>query len=357
VSVKEIEEHEQDKTEHGIVVSSRVRLARNVRNFAFSGWLKKDDRLKLLEILKEAVSKLPVMQSTLMHESMDHFSPLDKQMLVEQHLISREQAAKNAGSGIVVSKDKTLSIMLNEEDHLRIQSLRSGLQLNQAWQAADAADSQLEESLDFAFSPTLGYLTACPTNIGTGMRASAMLHLPGLVLSDQINQVIKSVNQIGLAVRGLYGEGTEALGNLFQISNQMTLGETELQILERLNKVVKQLITHEQNAREKMLQEKNRIVADQIGRAYGVMLYAHSISSKEALNLLSLLRFGIDIGVLPSVMRHKIDDLIISTQPAHLQEAAKRKLNAEERDAFRADLLREKIKAMGVEPSIQKLQN
>lgn len=332
--------------DHGIVVTSRVRLARNINPFAFPGWLKKTERISALTKIQAAVSQLVQMQPPSIVQTLDQFTPLEKQLLVEQHLISREHAAKNMGSGLVVNADQTLSVMINEEDHLRLQSIRLGFQLVETWQAVDEVDTDLETSLDFAYSPSLGYLTACPTNVGTGMRASAMLHLPGLVLSDQINQVIKSVNQIGLAVRGLYGEGTEALGNLFQISNQVTLGESEQQIIDRLNKVIRQIIEHEQNAREKLLQEKGRALADQLGRAYGIMLYAYSMSSKEALNLLSLLKLGIDMQVLPANLRNKVDQLFILTQPAHLQKASGRKLSAEERDAFRADFLRQELQSM-----------
>jgi protein arginine kinase len=198
--------------------------------------------------------------------------------------------------------------------------------------------------LDFAFSPDIGFLTACPTNVGTGMRASAMLHLPALVLSEQIGQIIKAVNRIGLAVRGLYGEGTEALGNLFQISNQQTLGEGELQIIERLNKVINQIIEHEENARQKLLQDKGRVVADQVGRAYGILINSYSIPSKEALNLLSLLRLGVDLSMLPDPLRQEVDELMILSQPAHLQKDFDRKLTTEERDGIRADLLRHRLK-------------
>jgi protein arginine kinase len=338
----------------GIVISSRVRLARNLKDRAFPGWLKRGERERLLAEIQPHVAALPPMDSPLYNQTLDKFTPLEKQVLVEQHLISREHAAKNAGSGIVVSADRTLSVMVNEEDHLRIQGIHSGFALGEAWEAVDKADTLLESNLEFAFSPQLGYLTACPTNVGTGMRASAMLHLPGLVLIDQINQVIKSVNQIGLAVRGLYGEGTEALGNLFQISNQMTLGESEAQIIERLIKVVNQLIEHEQNARQKLMEERGRMLADQLGRAYGIMLYAYSISSKEALNLLSLLRLGVDLEILPRNLEGKIDELLIGTQPAHLQKAADKKLGAEERDAFRADVLRESLRTL-TEPNMKKL--
>lgn len=341
--------------DHGIVITCRVRLARNIHPHPFPGWLKKTERLEVLDLIHKATAAARSMQPTKINATLDSFTPLDKQLLVEQHLISREHAAKNAGSGIVINEEQTLSVMLNEEDHIRLQAIRNGFQLMETWKQADALDTELEASLDYAYSPTLGYLTACPTNVGTGMRASAMLHLPGLVLSDQINQVIKSVTQIGLAVRGLYGEGTEAMGNLFQISNQMTLGESEQQILERLNKVIAHLIEHEQNARLKLIQEKGRMLADQVGRAYGVMQHSYSITSKEALNLLSLLRLSVDLDLAPPSMRTKIDELLILTQPAHLQQASNRKLNAEERDAFRSDLLREKLKTMP-EPVMKKLQ-
>jgi len=342
------------ENESGIVITSRVRLARNVKDFPFPGWLKKADRLKLLETIQPAVADLSTMRPAKVSVAMETLTPLDKQLLVEKHLISREHAAKNAGSGLVVNGDETLSVMINEEDHIRLQALRPGFHLLEAWEAADKLDTALEEKLEFSFSPSLGYLTACPTNVGTGMRASAMLHLPGLVLGEQINQVIKSVNQLGLAVRGLYGEGTEALGNLFQISNQTTLGESERQILDRLLKVVRQLIELENNARQKLLQEKARMLADQVGRSYGIVLHSYSISSKEALNLISLLRLAADLALLPANLKPKLDTLLISTQPAHLQQASQKKLGAEERDAFRADLLREKLKGVA-EPAMRKL--
>jgi protein arginine kinase len=208
----------------------------------------------------------------------------------------------------------------------------------------DQADSTLEKRLDYAFSPELGYLTACPTNIGTGIRVSAMLHLPGLVLSEQINGIIGSVNKLGLAVRGLYGEGTEALGNVFQVSNQMTLGECETAIVERLEKVLSQIIEHEQNARELLLEKKAKMVYNHIGRAYGILANAHIISSKETMNLLSLMRLGVDLGLFPGTDRALVDELFILTQPAHLQKQHSGKLAAEERDLLRADMVRERLK-------------
>jgi protein arginine kinase len=326
-----------------IVMSSRVRLARNLRDAAFPGWAKKPERVRVLELIRPAVQGLPEMKDSFA-ESMDTLSNLDKQILVERHLISREHAAKNAGSGLVLNREETLCVMVNEEDHLRMQALRPGLQLRQAWAAIDQADSALEKKLDYAFSPELGYLTACPTNLGTGIRVSAMLHLPGLVLAEQINPIIQSVNKLGLAVRGLYGEGTEALGNVFQVSNQMTLGEAESAIVERLEKVLAQIIEHEENARTTLLEKKPKMVYNHIGRAYGILANAHSISSKETMNLLSLMRLGVDSGLFPGVERSLVDELFILTQPAHLQKAHSEKLAAEERDLLRADMVRDRLR-------------
>ena len=277
-------------------------------------------------------------------EAMDNLTALDKQVLVERHLISREHAAKNVGSGIVLNREESFCVMINEEDHMRMQALRPGFQIREAWLAIDRLDSTLEKKLNFAFDNELGYLTACPTNLGTGIRVSAMLHLPGLVLAEQINPIIQSVNKLGLAVRGLYGEGTEALGNVFQVSNQMTLGESETVIVERLEKVLSQIIEHEENARQTLLEKKKKTVLNHVGRAYGVLANAHSISSKETMNLLSLLRLGIDLGSFPGTERALVDELFLTTQPAHLQKQHTDKLSAEERDLIRADMVRERLK-------------
>jgi protein arginine kinase len=298
-----------------------------------------------LEIVRPAVEGLPQLNGAF-SETMENLGPLDKQILVERHLISREHAAKSSGSGLVLNKEESLCVMINEEDHLRMQALRPGLQLKQAWMAIDQVDTELEKKLDYAFSNDLGYLTACPTNIGTGIRVSAMLHLPGLVLAEQINQIIQSVNKLGLAVRGLYGEGTEALGNVFQVSNQMTLGEQETDIVERLNKVLLQIIEHEENARATLLEKKPKMVFNHIGRAYGILANAHSISSKETMNLLSLMKLGVDLDEFPVANRALIDELFIITQPAHLQKQFTEKLAAEERDLLLADMLRDRLRVV-----------
>jgi protein arginine kinase len=338
---------------HQVVISSRVRLARNLRNHAFPGWAKKAERIAILDLIRPRVEQLAEMQDSF-SENLQDLSALERQVLIERHLISREHAAKGVGSAVVMNRRQTLSVMINEEDHLRMQSIRSGLQLKQAFKLVDKIDSALEEKLQFAYDPRLGYLTACPTNVGTGMRASAMLHLPGLVLSELINQVIQAVSKIGLAVRGLYGEGTEAMGNLFQISNQTTLGEKEEDIINRLSKVIETIIEKEHDARQILLQKKPNTLCDQIGRAYGVLTYAHAMASKEALNLLSIIKLGIDLGTFPQDHRLSIDGLFIDTQPAHLQKCSQQKLNAEERDYLRAQIIRDRLKLLP-KPDISKM--
>jgi|ERR1051325_4550251 protein arginine kinase len=335
-----------ENSSNRIVISSRVRLARNLRGSAFPGWAKKADRQQVLDLLQPAVEATSEMKELSISKSMDGLSALEKQLLVERHLVSREHAAKNVGSGVVINKSESVSVMINEEDHLRMQAIRPGLQLPKAHQIIDKLDSELEGKVEYAFSPRLGYLTACPTNVGTGMRASAMLHLPGLVLHEQVNQIIQAVNKLGLAVRGLHGEGTEALGNVFQVSNQSTLGERETNVVERLNKVICQIIEHEENARLSLLDKKPHMIYDQVGRAYGILTSAHAMSSKESMNLLSMMRMGVDLDILPGLDRALIDDLFIATQPAHLQKTATEKLSAEERDVLRAEIVRTALKGI-----------
>ncbi len=329
-----------------IVLSSRVRLARNLKGAPFPGHAKKADRVKSLEVLLPALAGLPQLAPKPFAEPLEKLSAQDKQILVERHLISREHAAKGVGSGLVLNSEESFCVMINEEDHLRMQALRPGLQLKQAWLALDGLDTALQERVEFAFSDQYGFLTACPTNLGTGIRVSAMLHLPGLVLAEQINQIIQAVNKLGLAVRGLYGEGTEALGNIFQVSNQQTLGESESEIVERLNKVLLQIIEHEENARLSQIEKKPKVLLNHVGRAYGILANAHSISSKETMNLLSLLRLGGDLGLFTDLPKALVDELFLLSQPAHLQLRVTDKLDAEQRDALRADMLRERLRAV-----------
>ncbi len=328
-----------------IVISSRVRLARNLAGLSFPGWADEEDRMLVLNSVKPAIEELSEMRGAFSSDLRD-LSAIKKQVLVERHLISREQAAKGPGSAAVMNRKQTLCVMINEEDHLRMQSIKAGLNLSSALKMVDKVDTKLEECLDYAFDNQHGYLTACPTNLGTGMRASAMLHLPALVLSEQINQVIGAVNKIGLAVRGLYGEGTEALGNIFQVSNQHTLGEHETEIVARLEKVVRQIVEHEQNARESLFEERRPMLDDQVGRAYAILRHAHIISTKEALNLLSMLRAGVELDYFSPDARGVIDILFMEIQPAHLQIRAGRKLGAEERDILRAEIMRDQLKTL-----------
>jgi protein arginine kinase len=327
------------------VLTSRIRLARNLRRHPFPGWARRDQRAAALDLIRPAVEALPAMKDGFSQE-LSALSAVQKQVLVERHLISREHAARGDGSASVIERRQTFSLMINEEDHLRMQAIRPGLRLAEAFQALSQLDSELEESLEFAFDPSLGYLTTCPTNLGTGLRASAMLHLPALVISGLLGQVLQAVNKIGLAVRGLYGEGTESLGNLYQISNQSTLGESEETIIRRLERVITGVAEHERNAREKLLEDDPLMVADKIGRAYGVLRHAHMINSKEALGHLSQLRFGGILGFFPPETVMLCDVLLMDIQPADLQLLAGRKLTPEERDANRAEIVRSRLHSL-----------
>lgn len=326
----------------GPVVSSRIRLARNLRDVPFPGWAGFHECERQWRRLRKPLENLPILQTAL-SISMEDLTALDKEILFERHLISREHAGKSEGSGLVFRTDERLSVMVNEEDSLRLQGMRPGLQLQDIWNEMNRFDSEIEEIVQYAFSPTLGYLTACPTNLGTGMRASVMLHLPGLVLMNEMSPIMNGMGKMGLTVRGLWGEGTEAAGNMFQISNQMTLGESEEQIVNNVEQIAMELINHEMNARERLMERRGTLLRDHVGRAYGVLSNAHLLSSKEALDLLSGLRLGIDVGILKSVKRKVVDELLLLIQPAHLQKRVKTALKPKDRDRHRAQLVREAL--------------
>jgi protein arginine kinase len=333
--------------ETGIVISSRIRLARNIKNAAFPGWAGEDECDQVWKRLRPSLEALKSLQPPL-SVGMDELDELGRQILFERHLISREHAEKGRGSGLILRRDEGLSIMVNEEDHLRLQAMKPGLDLKGIWAAINAMDSEVEEGVDYAFSARLGYLTACPTNVGTGLRASVMLHLPGLVLMNEMNPVIKGMGKIGLAVRGLWGEGTEAIGNMFQISNQKTLGEKEEDVINNLEQIVLEIIEHERNARTRLVEKRETVVKDHVGRAYGILANAHILTSKEALDLLSGLRLGVDLGIFSTVARGTIDELLLLTQPGHLQKMEQRSLKPKERDKFRARLVRGRL--VGTDP-------
>ena len=332
-------------SQSAVVLTSRIRLARNIRDTSFPGWARKEERIKLLGGLKKNIEELPEMKAAFSHELSD-LTSVQKQVLVERHLISREQAARGAGSAAVVNRNQTLSIMINEEDHLRLQSIRAGLHLREAYDLISKVDKQLEKKLSYAFDSELGYLTACPTNLGTGLRASVMLHLPGLVLSDHIGKVVNAIGKMGLAVRGIFGEGTESLGHLFQISNQSTLGESEEAIIERLDRVIGRVRMQERNARQKLIEDGPHALADKVSRSYGLLKHAVVIDSKEALSHLSLVRLGSDMGFFPKEIMQLCDALLIEIEPAHLQHYTKRKLSPIERDVIRAEIIRRRLQSL-----------
>lgn len=323
--------------DEGPVISSRVRLARNIEKYSFPGWASEQE---LHSIWAQARAFFTASNPSFMSWAMGEISDIDKEILFERHLISQELALKEDGCGVFVSPDECMSIMVNEEDHIRIQSLQSGLNLKEAWRAADKIDDELESELTYAFSSKLGYLTSCPSNIGTGMRASVMLHLPGLVLMEEMDPVINGISKIGLAVRGMWGEGTEAAGNMFQVSNQITLGRREDEIIAHLEQIVLELIEHENNARVRLMNDRSLVVEDHVARAFGILSKARMMASGEALNLLSTLRLGIDLGLIDEFSRRDVDMLFIAIQPAHLQRLENKDLEPEERDVVRAGMLR-----------------
>ena len=324
-----------------IVVSSRVRFARNVRGYRFPGRADAAMRRGVRELIEGSLENSRLMHGSL-RVRLDELGELDRQFLVERHLISREHARGDEGSALVIGEREIMSLMINEEDHLRIQILQSGFQLKRALEEINELDDDIEKSVEYAFLPSLGYLTSCPTNVGTGMRASVMMHLPGLVLANQVNQVLQAIAKLGLAVRGLYGEGTEASGNLFQISNQVTLGKAEEDIVDNLQGVINQIVEHEKKAQQALFKRNLKALEDRVCRAYGLLSSARIISSKETIDLLSALKLGLDCQLIDLDLG-TINELFIVTQPAHLQKLAGAELKPEERDVFRADLIRRKL--------------
>lgn len=322
-----------------IVLMTRIRLARNLSGMPFPGWARPAQREEALDMCREAVQGASPMKRSLSID-VGELTELEKLILVERHLISRELSTSKGAAGVVINQNQAVSVMINEEDHLRIQVLRSGFQLKKAWNAINDFDSALEEQLDYAFSPTQGYLTACPTNLGTGMRASAMMHLPALVIAGQMEKVVRAVNQLGMVVRGQFGEGSDASGSIFQISNQTTLGEAEGEIIKRLGSVLTTIVEHEKNARAKLIESDSGKLFDKIGRAYGILQNSHLLNSGEAMNLLSLIRLGVDLDIFPDDCRSQVDRLFIEAQPGHLQYAKKGEFEPGERDLLRATCLR-----------------
>lgn len=325
-----------------IVISSRVRLARNLDKVPFPHWASKKQSERALELITKALAEDNYFKKSMFLELAD-LDNVDKQFLVERHLMSREHALKTDGKGVVVSEEEIISIMINEEDHLRIQIMKSGFDLSEAWKIVTSIDTSLSVKLPFAFSDDLGYLTACPTNTGTGMRGSVMLHLPALVMTKQINKVLAAIAKLSFTTRGLYGEGTQAAGNFFQISNQVSLGQNEEDIIENIEGVIRQVVEQENMARSALIQQNKRVLEDRVFRSYGILKSAYIINSAETIEMLSMLRLGQDLGIIKDIDRRMINELFILTQPAHLQKIEGKKLTSQERDVRRAALIRSRI--------------
>lgn len=327
-----------------IVISSRIRIARNLRSYPFPMLATNEQSQQVLDQITEALNnedlhEISEMEPMLLNDLTD----LEKKVLVEKHLISPSLANESRNGAVVLSKNESISIMVNEEDHLRIQVLCSGFQIKEAWDLANQLDDIFENQLNYAFDEKRGYLTSCPTNVGTGIRASVMIHLPALVMTQQINRILSAITQVGLAVRGLYGEGSEAIGNLFQISNQITLGQTEDEIIENLYSVVRQIMEHERTARSRLLEDSHHVVKDRINRSFGILSHAVIMDSKEAAQRLSDVRLGIDLDMVDHLSARVLNELMVMTQPGFLQQYAGKKLSPEERDIRRAELIRERF--------------
>jgi protein arginine kinase len=333
--------------ESDIVISSRIRLARNLAQFPYPNRADDAGRAEVENLLRDRLDSLMV-GTRLNYVDVSTLESLDRQFLVERQLISREHAESQGSRGVGISGEENVSLMINEEDHIRIQVLRSGFALGDCWQEIDRIDDAIEQHVTYAFSEQLGYLTACPTNVGTGIRVSVMLHLPALVITKEIQKVFQALQKISLAVRGLYGEGSQAMGDFYQISNQVTLGKSEEQLIRSVEDVVPNIIAYERRVRDALVKENRQSLHDQVSRAYGILKNAQTISSEETMHLLSSVRMGINLGLIDDLEIPTINELFIHTQPAHLQKLRKEHLESAERNVARAAYLR--LRLSGREP-------
>ena len=325
-----------------VVFSSRIRLARNLSTFSFTHWGSEDDRAGVRSMIRSAVRRAATLSGVTWID-LDDVDELNRRLLVERHLISVEFSEAGGQKAAAIDKDQCISMMVNEEDHIRLQTLQPGLRLKEAWTNASKIDEEFAALLPYAFSQRWGYLTACPSNVGTGLRASVLMHLAGLAHYQQLGQVLNASQKLGLAVRGFYGEGSQAQGNLIQLSNQASLGLSEAEILENLETRVKQIASHEMEARRSLAQAKKVEVEDRIWRSWAILSHARMISSQEAMDLLSDVRLGVELGFLPVLSSSLLSELLILIQPAHLQSRTGKELEPEERDIARAELIRSKL--------------
>lgn len=332
-----------------IVLSTRVRLARNLQGHAFGRRVEDEERMRILSAVQDAAKKGLLLRDG-MSVDIASLPALSRQVLLERHLVSRELlgvsgAGPFAGAGLIIGPSQQAGLMVNEEDHMRLQSLMSGLRLQEAHAQVDALDEELGAELPIAYHHEFGYLTSCPTNVGTGLRASVLVHLPGLVLTKEIGKVLQGIGQVGLTFRGLYGEGSEVVGNFFQISNQTTLGKPEDDLVDHLQKIVERVIRYEQHARSVLMREAPAVMEDKIWRAYGLLRYARSLSFDEVMNLLSGVRLGVSMKLLSGVSVYTLNKIMIYAQPAHLEQVAGRALTDQESDLHRAAYVRRTLAA------------
>ncbi|MEE2905481.1 MAG: protein arginine kinase [Gemmatimonadota bacterium] len=334
-----------------IVLSTRVRLARNLQGHAFGPRARVNDREAILRLFKGSSGKSDILSGGTLLE-MPAVALRTRRILLERRVVTRdllgdEETGPEQGTAVHLSGLDPVSVMVNEEDHLRVQSLVSGLRIEQAWRMVDRLDEELGRELPFAYHNEFGFLTSCPTNVGSGLRASVFIHLPGLVLTKEIGKVLQGLGQVGLTFRGLYGEGSEVIGNFFQISNQTTLGKTEEDLVDHLDKVARQVIQYELQARQVLLRDALGVTEDKVWKAYGLLRYARSLSFEELMNLLSGVRLGLSLKLLPGLRVYTLNKMMIFTQPAHLEEAAGRDLPSSESDAHRATYVRRILAAEG----------
>ncbi len=335
--------------EHEIVVSTRVRLARNIQGFSFASQATGEERETLFQKAREATQATEVLGDVDLWQ-MTELGSSERTLLLERHLVSRElitgpDGEAPRGSALALGNRKALGVMINEEDHLRLQTLRGGFQLVEAWRDVDQLDEELGGRLPFAFHHEFGFLTSCPTNVGTGLRASVLIHLPGLVLTKQIHKVLEGMGQFGVTYRGLYGEGSKIVGNFFQVSNQTTLGRTEEDLIDSLKTLVSRVIGYERKARSHLLREAPNVLEDKVWRAYGILGHARSLPFEEMMNLLSAIRLGVSLKLLKTPSVEMISRVMIHAQTAHLERAARRRLDETDADVFRAQYVREALAA------------
>lgn len=329
--------------QNNIILSSRIRLARNISNIPFPAALDVQSSDKISAMVEEVFKKGKKVSAKYKRINISELNTLDKQVLVERHVVSPNLVRQGSNGAAIVSDDEVVSIMINEEDHIRLQTIMPGFQIKKAWELSSAIDDMMEKKLEYAFDEKWGYLTCCPTNVGTGMRASVMVHLPALVITGNINKILQAANQIGLTSRGLYGEGTEAVGDIFQISNQITLGRSEEEIVENLAAVTSQIIGKEYEAR-RILMENNRLqIEDRIWRSLGILKNARIMQSQECMRLLSDIRLGVDLKIIDDIPVSVLNGIMIDAQPASLQKSFQSEMGPGERDYYRAEMIRKRL--------------